>query len=78
MGQGLSCVERADDRFLDAVEDGDVNLVRAMVEKDHSLLERTGGNGKHHPLHLAAANGWIEVGLFAFFLMGCDFLGKFF
>lgn len=84
MGQGLSCHERADGWFLDAVEDGNVDLVRAMAEEDPSHLERIGGNGRHHALHLAAANGRIQVGLclsFCFFLidflMCCGFIGNF-
>ena len=63
MGQGLSCGEGADYRFLGAVEDGDVDLVEAMLEEEPSLLEQRGGNGRLPALHLAAAKGRIEVGL---------------
>lgn len=61
MGQGLSCGEGADYRFLGAVEDGDVDLVEAMLEEEPSLLEQRGGNGRLPALHLAAAKGRIEV-----------------
>lgn len=63
MGQGLSCGGRDDHGFLGAVGDGDVDLVEAMVEEDPGVLERTGRNGRLSALHLAAADGRIEVGL---------------
>ena len=62
MGQGLSCTERRHENALfEAVRDGQVELVEALANADRSSLSQTTGRGRLSPLHVAAANGRIEV-----------------
>ncbi|GLT71323.1 hypothetical protein SLA2020_433530 [Shorea laevis] len=61
MGQGLSCGAREESGLFSAVQNGEVELLEALVEADPSVLEETSGHGKLSALHVAAANGWIEV-----------------
>ncbi|XP_059462499.1 putative E3 ubiquitin-protein ligase XBAT31 [Corylus avellana] len=61
MGQGLSCGAREGSGLFSAVQNGEVELLEAMVEADPSVLEETSGYGRLSALHVAAANGWIEV-----------------
>ncbi|XP_061352897.1 putative E3 ubiquitin-protein ligase XBAT31 isoform X2 [Gastrolobium bilobum] len=63
MGQRLSCRQRHEDNkaFFTAVASGELEVVEAMVEEDHTVLEHTIGHDKLSPLHVAAANGRIEV-----------------
>lgn len=63
MGQGLSCGAREESGLFSAVQNGEVELLEALVVADPSVLEETSGYGKLSALHVAAANGWIEVGL---------------
>lgn len=63
MGQGLSCGAREGSGLFSAVRNGEVELLEAMVEADPSVLEETSGYGRLSALHVAAANGWIEVRL---------------
>ncbi|KAJ8750537.1 hypothetical protein K2173_015693 [Erythroxylum novogranatense] len=60
MGQGLSCVAKQDNGFFSAVQLGDLDTVRAMLERDPSLLLQTTYDTQS-PLHIAAANGQIEI-----------------
>lgn len=62
MGQGLSCSERHENALFCAVHNGDLKALKAMVEEDLSVLEQTSGFDKVSALHVAAANGQIEVG----------------
>lgn len=71
MGQGLSCGEREESDLFSAVQNGEVELVKAMVESDPSVLEETSGSGKLSALHVAAARGRIEVGLVVSSLIWC-------
>lgn len=63
MGQGLSCGERHENGLFRAVQNGDLELVQAMVEADPTVLEQTTPRTKMSALHIAAAYGQIEVGL---------------
>ncbi|KAJ6964261.1 E3 ubiquitin-protein ligase XBAT31 [Populus alba x Populus x berolinensis] len=60
MGQGLSCAASQDHRFFSAVHFGDLETVNAMLERDPSLLYQTTYD-RQYPLHIAAANGQIEI-----------------
>ncbi|PON38560.1 Cdk-activating kinase assembly factor [Parasponia andersonii] len=61
MGQGLSCRERHENALFGAVRDGEVELVEAIAEVDRTSLAQTTSRGRMSPLHVAAANGRIEV-----------------
>ncbi|KAJ7950345.1 E3 ubiquitin-protein ligase XB3-like [Quillaja saponaria] len=61
MGQKLSCGVHHENGLFSAVEDGEFELVEAMIEEDPSVLEQTSGHGRLSALHLAAANGRIEI-----------------
>ncbi|XP_011042688.1 PREDICTED: putative E3 ubiquitin-protein ligase XBAT31 [Populus euphratica] len=60
MGQGLSCAESQDHAFFTAVQLGEFDTVNAMLERDPSLLHQTTYD-RQYPLHIAAANGQIEI-----------------
>lgn len=61
MGQRMSCRERSQSALFIAVENGDLQMIEAMVEADPTVLGLTSGYGKQSALHLAAAYGQIEV-----------------
>ncbi|KAL9426295.1 hypothetical protein AB3S75_033135 [Citrus x aurantiifolia] len=61
MGQRMSCRERSESALFVAVENGDLQMIEAMVEADPTALGMTSGYGKQSALHLAAAYGQIEV-----------------
>ncbi|XP_068304179.1 putative E3 ubiquitin-protein ligase XBAT31 [Pyrus communis] len=61
IGQGLSCGEPRENGVFGAVENGDLGLVGAMVEAEPSVLELSKGRRRLSALHVAAANGRIEV-----------------
>lgn len=63
MGQRMSCIERHENALFTAVENGDLQMIEAMVEEDPTVLKMTTGYGRQSSLHLAAAYGQIEVGL---------------
>lgn len=63
MGQGLSCADRHGSGFFGALQNGEVEVVRAMVETDQSILHRTTNHRRSSALHMAAASGQIDVGL---------------
>lgn len=71
MGQGLSCGVSHEHGLFSAVQFGDLETVESLLARDPSLLHQTTVYDRHSPLHIAAANGQIEVG-FSVFL---DFLG---
>lgn len=64
MGQGLSCGASHEHALFTAVQHGDVEMVYDLLEKDPSLLQQTTVYDRHSALHIAAANGQIEVGSF--------------
>ncbi|XP_057971421.1 putative E3 ubiquitin-protein ligase XBAT31 [Malania oleifera] len=63
MGQGLSCScrEGHESALFCAVRDGDLEVIRAMVESDPSVLELNSSYERASALHVAAASGRIEV-----------------
>jgi len=62
MGQRLSCVQQHEDHGLfPAVATGELEVVETMVEEDPTVLEHTTGHDRLSPLHVAAANGRIQV-----------------
>ncbi|KAK1270751.1 putative E3 ubiquitin-protein ligase XBAT31 [Acorus gramineus] len=61
MGQGLSCRANHEHDFFRAVQAGDLESVEYMVESEPSMLHRTTVYERLSALHIAAANGRIEV-----------------
>ena len=64
MGQRLSCVQQQHEEqgvLFPALASGELEVVEAMVEEDPTVLEHTTGCDRLSPLHVAAANGRIEV-----------------
>lgn len=61
MGQGLSCRRSNGDGLFTAVQFGDLETVQVMLEEDPSLMNHTTVYERHSLLHIAAANGQIEV-----------------
>lgn len=62
MGQGLSCGNRDEHGLFTAVQFGDLETVEALLEINPSIIQRTTVYDRHSALHIAAANGQIEVG----------------
>eukprot|EP00262_Sarcandra_glabra_P006573 TRINITY_DN1890_c0_g1_i1.p1 TRINITY_DN1890_c0_g1~~TRINITY_DN1890_c0_g1_i1.p1 ORF type:complete len:442 (-),score=67.42 TRINITY_DN1890_c0_g1_i1:331-1656(-) len=61
MGQGLSCRASQEHELFSAVQIGNLDMVSALVERDLTLLHQTTVYDRLSPLHIAAANGQIEV-----------------
>ncbi|KAJ8493883.1 hypothetical protein OPV22_015604 [Ensete ventricosum] len=62
MGQRLSCAGSSYDRdFFTAVQAGHLETVRNAVDEDPSLLRRTTVYDRLSALHIAAANGHVEI-----------------
>lgn len=61
MGQKLSCRETHQHGFFRAVQNGDLETVESMVVEDPRVLSFSAVHGKLSALHVAAANGQIEV-----------------
>ncbi|KAA8516438.1 hypothetical protein F0562_016731 [Nyssa sinensis] len=61
MGQGLSCRESHEHGLFRAVQNGEFEIVEAMLEKNPSVLEQTTVHGRLSALHVAAAHGQIQV-----------------
>ncbi|KAI3830066.1 hypothetical protein L1987_04199 [Smallanthus sonchifolius] len=61
MGQGLSCRAPDEHGLFTAVQFGDLELVKNLLEKDPSLIQQTTVYDRHSALHIAAANGQIEI-----------------
>ncbi|XP_064943902.1 E3 ubiquitin-protein ligase XB3-like isoform X2 [Musa acuminata AAA Group] len=62
MGQGLSCASSSYDHdFFTAVQAGDLQAVDSYLKDDPSLLLRTTIYDRLSALHIAAANGRVEV-----------------
>ena len=70
MGQGLSCGEPHEHGLFRAVQNGEIEAVEAMVDEEPRVLEKTtASNGRLSALHLAAANGQIQVGSLHFWCL---------
>lgn len=67
MGQGQSCRPSHEHGGLfSAVQFGDLETVELILERDPTLLNQTTVYDRHSALHIAAANGQIEVHFFFF------------
>lgn len=62
MGQGLSCGSGDEHGLFTAVQCGDVETLKAVLEKNPSLIHHSTVYDRQSALHIAAANGQIEVG----------------
>lgn len=61
MGQGLSCGTNDEHGLFTAVQCGDLETVKALFERNPSLVHHSTGYDRQSALHIAAANGQIEV-----------------
>lgn len=61
MGQGLSCRPKNEHGLFVAVQFGDFQTVRFLLDKDPARLHHTTVYDRHSPLHIAAANGQIQI-----------------
>ncbi|KAL9296611.1 hypothetical protein ACSQ67_022507 [Phaseolus vulgaris] len=61
MGQGLSCRGSHEHGLFRAVQHGDLDTVAALLHTHPSLMNHTTVYDHHSPLHIAAANGQIQV-----------------
>lgn len=61
MGQSLSCRQHHENALFDAVANGELEVVEAMVEEDPTILKDTTGHVMNSPLHVAVSYGRIEV-----------------
>lgn len=62
MGQGLSCGTSDEHGLFSAVQCGDLETLNAVLEKNSSLIHHSTVYDRQSPLHIASANGQIEVG----------------
>lgn len=53
--------QHEDHGVFPALASGELEVVETMVEEDPTVLELTTGHDRLSPLHVAAANGRIEV-----------------
>ncbi|KAM0067267.1 putative ankyrin repeat-containing domain-containing protein [Helianthus debilis subsp. tardiflorus] len=61
MGQKFSCSIQEEHGWFSAVQFGDLNSVNTLLEQDPNLIKRTTVYDHHSALHIAAANGQIEI-----------------
>lgn len=61
MGQGLSCGTSQEHGLFRAVQVGDLDTVEAVLGREPALLHHATVYDRHSALHIAAANGQIEV-----------------
>ncbi|XP_031113149.1 putative E3 ubiquitin-protein ligase XBAT31 [Ipomoea triloba] len=61
MGQGLSCRTSDEHGLFTAVQCGDVETVETVLGREPGLIHHTTVYDRHSALHIAAANGQIEV-----------------
>ncbi|KAK4764474.1 hypothetical protein SAY87_013912 [Trapa incisa] len=61
MGQGLSCVADPEHGLFSAVQSGDLETVKSMLGRDSSLLHQRTAYDRQSLLHIASANGQIEI-----------------
>ncbi|XP_022731765.1 putative E3 ubiquitin-protein ligase XBAT31 [Durio zibethinus] len=61
MGQGLSCGASQENGLFSAVQVGDFQTVEVFLKTEPHLLHHTTVYDRHSALHIAAANGKIEI-----------------
>ncbi|XVE79588.1 hypothetical protein DITRI_Ditri14bG0070700 [Diplodiscus trichospermus] len=61
MGQGLSCGGSLENGLFSAVQVGDFETVEVLLYREPSLLHHRTVYDRHSALHIAAANGQIEI-----------------
>jgi hypothetical protein len=62
MGQGVSCSRSSDEHeFYSAVQSGDLQSVEGALQSEPCLIHRTTIYDRLSALHIAAANGRVEV-----------------
>ncbi|KAK2985027.1 hypothetical protein RJ640_015622 [Escallonia rubra] len=61
MGQGISCRTGDENGFFSAVQFGDLETVQALLERDPTLVQQGTVYDRQSALHIAAANGQIEI-----------------
>ncbi|XP_060215993.1 putative E3 ubiquitin-protein ligase XBAT31 isoform X2 [Lycium barbarum] len=61
MGQNLSCGTSDEHGLFSAIQCGDVETLQFVLEKNPSLIHHSTVYDRQSPLHIAAANGQIEV-----------------
>jgi len=61
MGQGLSCSIQDEHGLFTAVQFGDLETVKSVFDRDPSVVRQTTVYDRHSALHIAAANGQIEI-----------------
>lgn len=61
MGQGLSCTSNEEQGLFAAVQLGDLETVRAVLERNSTLIHHSAVYDRNSPLHIAASHGQIEV-----------------
>ncbi|PWA56399.1 XB3-like protein [Artemisia annua] len=61
MGQGLSCRVQDDHILFSAVQLGDLETVTNVLTKNPDLINKTSVDDRHSALHIAAANGRIQI-----------------
>lgn len=61
MGQGLSCRGSHEHGLFRAVQHGDLQTVSTLLQTHPALMHRTTVYDHHSALHIAAANGQIQV-----------------
>lgn len=77
MGQGLSCRGSHEHGLFSAVQFGDLETVEALLERDPALLQQSTVYDRQTALHIASANGQIEVRFIHFFTSFSEFGGFF-
>lgn len=63
MGQGLSCKPSQEQGLFAAVQLGDLETVKAVFERNPTLIHHSTVYDRNSALHIAAAHGQIEVSL---------------
>ncbi|KAL3531825.1 hypothetical protein ACH5RR_005346 [Cinchona calisaya] len=61
MGQGLSCRVANEHQLFSSVQNGELETVETMVHQDPTILGLTTVHGRLSALHVAAANGHLQV-----------------
>ncbi|XP_076939137.1 putative E3 ubiquitin-protein ligase XBAT31 [Bidens hawaiensis] len=61
MGQGLSCRIQDEHGLFTAVQFGDLESVKMVLDRDPNIIRETTVYDRHSALHIAAANGQIEI-----------------
>ncbi|KAG6415056.1 hypothetical protein SASPL_122458 [Salvia splendens] len=61
MGQGMSCSSSEEQGLFGAVQFGDLEMFEAILKRDSSIIHRSTSYDRNSPIHIAAANGQIEI-----------------